>query len=68
MPRYRLVFPTPDDMALENTPTAHIDSGETVYEVGAEIHHDGKRWRVSQAPLEQPESGEEADLMLWPAE
>lgn len=68
MPRYRLIFPTPEDMALENTPTAHIDSGDEVYVVGTVIKHHGKRWRVSQAPREQPVSGETADLLVWPAD
>ena len=68
MPLYRLIFPTPANEVIENTPTAHIDSGDEVYEVGALIEHRGKRWRVSRAPVEQPQSGETADLMVWPAE
>ena len=68
MPRYRLVFPAPSDLATENTPTAYVESGDEVYGVGAVIEHRGKRWRVTQAPLEQPESGETADLMVWPAD
>ena len=68
MPRYRLIFPTPLDLALENTPTAHVNSGDEIWEVGTVIEHDGKRWQVSKAPTEQPQSGETADLMVWPAE
>ncbi len=68
MPFYRLIFPTPSDLALENTPTAHVDTGHKVMEVGDVIEHGGRRWRVSQAPVEQPQSGEMADLMVWPAE
>jgi hypothetical protein len=68
MPYYRLIFPVPDDLANENGPTAHFDSGERVFEVGDVLEHGGKRWSVSQAPLEQPESGEMADLMVWPAD
>jgi hypothetical protein len=67
MPSYRLIFPTPADVNIENTHTAVIES-DTVYEVGAEIRHRGKLWRVSSAPLEQPTRGEIADLMVWPAE
>jgi hypothetical protein len=69
MPLYRLIFPTPPNLPIEATPTAEIDSGDEVYEVGAIIAHGGKRWRVSQAPVELPERGDTAaDLMVWPAE
>jgi hypothetical protein len=67
VPLYRLIFPTPLDSALVNSETAEIESDE-FYEVGAEISYGGKRWRVSQAPHEQPQNGETADLMVWPAE
>jgi hypothetical protein len=67
MPSYRLIFPTSPELALENTPTAHFESDEQL-EVGAVVEHDGKRWRVSQAPVEQPQSGETADVMVWPAD
>jgi hypothetical protein len=68
VPSYRLIFPTPPDLALENTPTAHIDTGNRILEVGDIVEHGGSRWQVSEAPLEQPESGETADVMVWPAE
>jgi hypothetical protein len=68
MPLYRLIFPDPPDLPIEQTPTAEIDSGDKVYEVGSVIEHEGKRWRVSQAPVELPERGAAADLMVWPAE
>jgi len=72
MPRYRLIFQDPEGFALDLQGgiegTKHIDSGDEVYEVGALIEHDGKRWRVSQAPVKQPAMGEIADLMLWPAD
>jgi hypothetical protein len=64
---YRLLFPPDPDTAIENTATVRIES-ETVYRVGDEIDHDGKRWRVSKAPLEDPEGGSVADLMVWPAD
>lgn len=64
---YRLVFPASPDAPIEKTVTAFIETDE-FYEVGAEIVHGGKRWRVSQAPVEQPEYGQVADLMVWPAE
>jgi hypothetical protein len=68
VPLYRLIFPTPPLEVIENTPTAVIDSGDTVYETGAEIVYGGKRWRVSQAPVELPMEGQTADLMVWPVE
>ena len=39
-----------------------------VYEVGDTIEFEGRRWQVTQAPLEQPRFSERADLMVWPAE
>jgi hypothetical protein len=67
MPNYRLVFPVPEGTQIESSETHHIKS-DTVYKVGDEIEHGGKRWRVSKAPLDDPTHGEVADLMLWPAE
>jgi hypothetical protein len=64
---YRLIFPTEADQTIENTRTAEIASDHP-YEVGDEIEHGGKRWRVSEAPVEQPENESTADLMVWPAE
>jgi hypothetical protein len=64
--QYRLIFPTPSDTAIENTHTARIES-EQLYTVGDELEHDGKRWTVTKAPTEDPESGSPADLMVWPA-
>ena len=68
MPVYRLIFPPPLDQSIENTHTSEIDSGDQVYRVGDEIEHAGKRWRVSKAPLEDPEGGQMLDLMIWPAD
>jgi hypothetical protein len=68
MPSYRLIFPVPEGFAIENTPTAHIETGDKVLAVGDEVEHGGKLWRVSQAPLDQPTLGETADLMVWPAD
>jgi len=68
MPRYRLIFPNPPGVNLEHTPTARIDTGDAIYRVGDEIEYEGTRWRVSKAPREEPESGETADLMVWPAD
>jgi hypothetical protein len=68
MPNYRLIFPVLEGTAIENTETGHIDSGDTIYEVGAEIEYDGKRWRVTQIPLEEPALGAPADLMVWPVD
>ena len=67
MPRYRLIFPTDPGAALEDAPTAEIES-EVVYEAGALLTYGGRRWLVSQASLEQPDNGETADLMVWPAD
>lgn len=61
---YRLVFPT--DGRAVNSQTARITS-DRLYEVGDEISHSGQLWTVTQAPLEQPDDGDTADLMLWPA-
>ncbi len=68
MPVYRLIFPDPPGLPIEDTPTAEIDSGDKVYEVGSIIEHEGKRWRVSQAPVDLPELGAPVDLMVWPAD
>jgi len=68
VPVYRLIFPPPVDQSIESTHTSEIDSGDKVYAVGDEIEHEGKRWRVSQAPVDLPELGASADLMVWPAD
>jgi hypothetical protein len=68
MPSYRLIFPTPEGTAIENAETVIIDSSDVVYKVGDEIEHEGKLWRVSQAPVEDPALGETVDLMVWPAD
>ena len=68
MPRYRLIFPPAPDLPIESTPTAVIDSGEEVYEVGALVRCGGKMWRVTQAPVDLPELGATVDLMVWPAD
>lgn len=67
MPLYRLVFPVEPGTPIEKAHTAEIETDDEI-EVGAEISHGGRRWRVSQAPVEQPEYGQVADLMLWPAD
>lgn len=67
MPIYRLIFPVPPNTAIENTHTSEIAS-DKIYKVGDEIEHEGKRWRVSKAPLEDPHGGQMLDLMVWPAE
>jgi hypothetical protein len=67
MPRYRLIFPVPEGTPIEHAESAHIDSGDKRYEVGDEVEYRGKRWRVAQAPVEEPTLGE-SDLMVWPAE
>jgi hypothetical protein len=67
VPSYRLIFPTPRGLPIEETPTARYESKEPC-EVGAVIEHGGKRWTVTEAPLEQPEYGSVADLMVWPAD
>ena len=68
MPVYRLIFPAPLDQSIESTHTSEIDSGDKVYAVGDELEHEGKRWRVSKAPTEDPAPGQVLDLMIWPAE
>ena len=67
MPRYRLVFPPPPGEVAAESHTAHIDSDE-VYAVGDLIRHDGRDWRVTQAPIDEPIYDAEADLLLWPAD
>lgn len=68
MPRYRLIFPPRPGESIERSPTVHIDSGTEIYAVGKVVEHHGRRWRVTQAPLDQPEDWAEADVMLWPVE
>jgi hypothetical protein len=68
VPVYRLIFPPPLDQSIESTHTSEIDSGDMVYAVGDEFEHEGKRWRVSKAPTEDPALGQMLDLMVWPAE
>ena len=68
MPSYRLIFPPAPGIPPELSHTAQLETGDRILEVGDEVEHGGRRWKVSQAPLEQPESGETADLMLWPAD
>lgn len=67
MPHYRLVFPPEPGEGPETARTAHVNSGNEVYVVGSVVVHRGKRWRVTQAPLDLPKLGE-ADLMVWPEE
>ena len=68
MPNYRLILPVAEGVPSEDAESAHIDSGDKIYSVGDEIDYRGRRWRVSQAPLEDPTLGQTADLMVWPAE
>ena len=68
MPIYRLIFPAPLDQSIESTHTSEIDSGNQIYKVGDEIEHEGKRWRVSKAPTEDPMPFQVLDLMIWPVE
>jgi hypothetical protein len=68
LPSYRLIFPVPEGTPIERAQSAHIESGDKFYEVGDEIEHGGKLWRVTQAPLDDPTLGETSDLMVWPAE
>jgi len=67
MPSYRLIFPVPEGVPIEQGRSVHIES-DRFYEVGDEIEHAGARWRVTQAPLEEPALGETADLLVWPVE
>ena len=67
MPSYRLIFPQPEGIQIEATHTAHIETGDKIYNVGDELEHGGKRWVVTKAPLDQPSHGESEDLMVWPA-
>ena len=68
VPSYRLVFPTPEGVQVESAETAHIETGDTVYNVNDVIEYHGKRWLVTHAPLDQPTHGESADLRVWPAD
>ena len=67
MPSYRLIFPVPEGTPIEEERSAHIET-EKRYKVGDQIEHGGRLWQVTKAPLEEPELGETADLMLWPVE
>lgn len=64
---YRLIFPPPADFAIERAQTATFQT-DKVLEVGDVIDHGGKRWRVSQAPVVDPNGGASADVMVWPAD
>jgi len=66
VPLYRLIFPPEPYTSIENAKTATIKSDEFL-EVGSLVVHGGKRWYVTQAPLDQPRSGETADVLVWPA-
>ncbi len=68
VPLYRLIFPPRPGDPIEDAPSAEIDSGDEVYAVGAELIHEGKRWRVTEVPLETQDDEEPADLLLWPAD
>ncbi len=68
MPRYHLIFPALPGDPIESAPTAEIDTGAEVYDVGAEFEYNGRRWRVSETTLEQQDSEESADLLVWPAD
>jgi hypothetical protein len=66
MPIYRLVFPERPGEGPETTPTSHeYDSGDVVLQPGHEIEYGGRRWIVSQAPLELPVTDEPVDVMVW---
>jgi len=67
MPSYRLVFPVPEGVPIEQAATAHIES-DRYYHVGDEIEHGGQRWRVAEAPLDDPTLGQTADLLVWPVQ
>ena len=60
VPLYRLIFPPRPGDPIEDAPTAEIDSGDEVYAVGAELVHEGKRWRVTEVPLETQDDEEPA--------
>ena len=64
VPLYRLIFPPRPGDPIEDAPSAEIDSGDEVYAVGAELVHEGKRWRVTEVPLETQDDEEPADLLL----
>jgi hypothetical protein len=59
MPTYRLIFPTPEGTAIENAETAMIDSGDMLYDVGAEIEHD--RQALAGQPGARRRSGASRD-------
>jgi len=67
VPRYRLIFPPVPGTGFEQEVTAEIES-EVLYKVGDVITWEGRRWQVSQAPLEDPRFDQVADLMVWPAD
>jgi hypothetical protein len=68
--RYRLIFEGPEGLADHyggELGSARIQS-DRLYEVGDIVEHEGKRWVVTSAPLNQPALGAEADLRVWPAD
>jgi hypothetical protein len=69
MPIYRLVFPERPDEGPESTPRSReYDSGNVVLQPGQAIEYGGKRWIVSQTPLDLPVTDEPVDVMVWPEE
>jgi hypothetical protein len=68
MPSYRLVFPVPEGVPAEDAESAHFDSGDRIYRVGDVIEFRGRRWTVTEIPVEDPTLGQTVDVMVWPAD
>lgn len=66
MYEYRLVFPPEPGSGAQSSGTAVITS-DRLLNTGDEVVHHGRHWKVSQAPLEEPEEGSVQDILVWPA-
>lgn len=66
MPKYRLIFPPRPGRPASEAPTAYVEVDEEL-KVGSLVEHEGRRWQVTEAPLDQPVYGSTKDVMVWPA-
>jgi len=68
MYHYHLTFETPASAeSFTGAPEDADIESDHVYAVGDIVEHEGRRWVVTHAPVEDPMWGASADLLLWPA-